>query len=328
MSEVNQAQPALSVILITPDKFARIRKTVRLLRAQTVHDRLEVVVGAPSLAELDMDEAEREGFAGLRLAEVGPLTSTGEPRLRAMQAATAPLIMFGEDHCFPEPGWAEALLAAFDQGYHAVGATLLNANPGSRVSWASILLNFAPVVACDRNHTAAYIAWHNSGYRRKVLDEYSPEEMAAFLEAEGILHGELEKKGHKLLVCADARTHHTNVSLFRGLLVEQFWGSRLFWSARVDRERWPLGKRLIFAAASPGLILVRLLRAATEARRMGELGRLPLIAPHLAAGAVCVSLGAAAALLRGRGNTMHWRVLGEFHRVNELRPEDRPLLTS
>ena len=42
------SSPQMSVVIVTPDSYETIRKTVEHLRAQTVKDRLEIVIVAPS----------------------------------------------------------------------------------------------------------------------------------------------------------------------------------------------------------------------------------------------------------------------------------------
>lgn len=46
-----------------------------------------------------------------------------------------------EDHCYPEPQWAEALLVRHGAGYAVVGAEIGNGNPHSAISWCSYLLS-------------------------------------------------------------------------------------------------------------------------------------------------------------------------------------------
>jgi hypothetical protein len=45
--------PALSVVLATPGDHETIRRTIGFLRAQTVADRLELVIVVPSAITLD-----------------------------------------------------------------------------------------------------------------------------------------------------------------------------------------------------------------------------------------------------------------------------------
>jgi len=93
----------LSVILVSPDNFATIRRTVSHLRAQTARDRIEVVIAAPGTGPLGLDPAELSDFGGYQVVEVGPITSTAAAKAAAVHHARAPLVALAEDHCFPEP---------------------------------------------------------------------------------------------------------------------------------------------------------------------------------------------------------------------------------
>src|SRR5205823_13704696 len=65
------AQPEMSVILITPDSFETLRRTVGALRRQTVRDRLELVIVGPSIDRPAIVESEVVGFAGRHIVEIG-----------------------------------------------------------------------------------------------------------------------------------------------------------------------------------------------------------------------------------------------------------------
>ena len=69
-------QPAMSVILVTPDRFERLSGTVAALRRQTVANLLELVVVAPSRSEAAVDEKGLSAFAGHRIVETGPTSSS------------------------------------------------------------------------------------------------------------------------------------------------------------------------------------------------------------------------------------------------------------
>jgi hypothetical protein len=45
--------PAMSVVLVTPDRHVSLRKTIDALRAQMVRDRLELIFVAPLAAKLE-----------------------------------------------------------------------------------------------------------------------------------------------------------------------------------------------------------------------------------------------------------------------------------
>ena len=54
----------------------------------------------------------------------------------AVVAATAPIVALTENHCFPDPDWAEKLVAAYDGDYAGVAPAIGNANPETTLSWA------------------------------------------------------------------------------------------------------------------------------------------------------------------------------------------------
>ncbi|MFN2433451.1 MAG: hypothetical protein ABR599_11675 [Gemmatimonadota bacterium] len=126
---------------------------------------------------------------GGNIAALPPARQRGG-RDRRARAASAPVVAFGEDHSFPEPGWAEALLQAHRGPWAAVGPSIVNANPATAVSWATLLTSFGRWLELDASGPADAIAWHNSAYKREVLlglgDELEP-----LLEVEGLLQAEL-----------------------------------------------------------------------------------------------------------------------------------------
>ncbi len=60
MSDTNV--PAMSVIVVTPDCYETVRKTVRHLKAQNVKGRLEIVFVAPSAVNSASIHVRYRGF--------------------------------------------------------------------------------------------------------------------------------------------------------------------------------------------------------------------------------------------------------------------------
>lgn len=80
--------PALSVTLATPDSYETIRRTVASLR-QTIRDRLEVVIVAPSSAGLGLVPANLAAFAGYRVVEVSAVHSIAQANAAGIRSASA-----------------------------------------------------------------------------------------------------------------------------------------------------------------------------------------------------------------------------------------------
>lgn len=277
-----QPSPALSVVLPTSRGLANVARTIRALQAQTVRDRLELVVVAPS-DKIPLDPAMIDGFAGVQVIGVGDVTvSSNRARVAGIIIARAPIVALAEDHSFPEPGWAEALLAAHAEGtWAAVGPVVCNANPATAVSWANFLLEYGPWTESATRGAAAHLPGHNSSYRRDLLLAYG-EKLERLMESETILQWDLRRRGHQLLMEPAARTHHLNFSRFSSSIRLRFNGGRQFASMR--SAEWPPLKRLLYVLGAPLIPLVRLRRGAALLFRSRARRRLlPRVLPVLTA---------------------------------------------
>ena len=196
--------PEMSVVIVT-DCYQTIRKTIRHLRAQTVRDRLEIVIVAPSADKLGIVESELKDFLQVRVVEVRTIRSLCWARAPGLREASAPLVALVESHSYPHPGWAEALIEAHRQPWAAVGPAIGNANPGSMISWANLLLEYGPWLEPATAREIDHLPGHNSSYKRGILLDYGPE-LEAMLESESVLHWDLRAKGYRLYLEPKAKT--------------------------------------------------------------------------------------------------------------------------
>jgi hypothetical protein len=317
-TEVSAApgQVEMSIILITPDSYETIRRTVGALRRQTVRERLELVIVGPSTDRLAIVESDLEGFAGRQIVEIGELTSSSVARAAGIRAAAAPVVAFAEDHSFPAPDWAEALLARHREPWAGVGPEIQNANPATTVSWANLLIDYgefaAPAEFGERHH----IPGHNSSYKREILLAYG-KALSDRLESESPMQWDLQSKGYRFCVEPEARTFHLNYERFAPSCVMRFHVGRLFAANRA--RDWSLGRRAFYALASPLIPLVRLARIMQHIRRIhprpGPLQLLPVAALLL----VVDGLGELVGYAMGSGRIMQAVSDEEFHRERFFR---------
>src|SRR6478736_163972 len=149
-----ESGPALSVIVLVPDRFNTVLRVVTELARQEIHDQIELVfVAVPGVS---VPQSVVTGFWGWQL----------------VVRARAPIVAFVEDHCFPTPGWAEALLRAHERAWAGVGPVVLNANPKRTLSWANLLIEYGPWLHPRERGTVSHIPGHNSSYKRALLMEY------------------------------------------------------------------------------------------------------------------------------------------------------------
>jgi len=250
--------PRLSVIAITPDRYERILSLLRHLKDQSVQKELEVVIVAPSAKVIPLDAAELQGFHSVKVIPFGSiLSSTAAARVAGVRAARAPIVAFVEDHSFPQPGWAAALMAAHNGNWAAVGPSVGNANPQYAISWANLLIEYAPWLDPEMQQAAEHLPGHNSSYKRAILLEYG-DRLESMLQAESILHWDLRAKGLQLCLEPAAKTLHMNYSTFLASVRLRFHGGRTFAAARA--RNWPILKRFAYGAAVPLIPMIRLRR--------------------------------------------------------------------
>lgn len=303
--------PELAVVLLTPDWYETVRKTVECLDAQTARDRLELVLVAPSTDVFEAGETQLATFPNVQRVALGEITSTARARAAGVRAATAPIVAFAEDHSFPEPGWAEALIGAHEAGWDAVGPDVVNANPDRMMGWADVLLGQRKI---DPEHAAVVddLPGRNSSYKRELLLAYGPE-LDELLEMETLLHWDLRANGHRLYLEPAARTNHVNHDQLAGFVSEHFYVGRLFAGQRA--RRWSPARRATYAVAAPLIPLVRLARILPAVRRSARRhGLLPGVLPPLALGLLVGAAGEFLGYAGGVGPSRRKIVDVEFHR--------------
>jgi len=309
MSE--RGAPAMSVVLVTPARYESIRGTIGHLRAQTVRDRLEVVIVTPSADELRLDRAELAGFAGIRVVEVGAIRSLAQTYAAGIRAAAAPVVALGEDHAYPDPDWADALIRAHRRPWAAVGPAMRNANPGSAVSWADFFIAYARWMDPMAAQVIDHLPGHNSSYKRAVLLEYGPD-LEPILEAESILHWDLRARGHQLYLEPGAKTSHANFTSLSSWIPSKFYSGRVFAATRARGGRWSRPRHLLYAGGAPLIPLVRLRRLTREAGRARQLRVLVRVLPLVIAGLAMSASGEMVGYAVGAGDAMRKLCFLEF----------------
>lgn len=313
--------PDLSVIVITPDTFNTVRRTVGELRAQEVKDHIELVLVAPSHAFPAEDDPDLRGFGAVRKVEVPSLLSSARARALGVRAAAAPVVAFVEDHALPTAGWAAALIDRHRESWAAVGPSVMNGNPGSLIGWANLVIEYGPWLHPTAGGPSSHLPGHNGSYKRAILLAYG-DRLEAMIEAETLLHWDLRARGHELYLEPAARTAHVNFSQPWTSIALRFNSGRLFAACRA--RPWPLSRRAFYAAAAPLIPLVRLARAVRDLLRPGRPRHLlPRVFLPLAAGLAVDGLGEMVGYVFGRGNAMRALTDLEFDRSRHHNARDR-----
>ena len=325
-SQQSAVGPALSSILITPTDYGAIAKTMQYLRAQTIAGQIELVIVAPRADRVHVPPEDAASFHSIKIAEIDEFGSLAVARVAGVTAASAPVVAFNEDHSFPEPGWAAALLEGHRRGFSGVAPQMKNANPASTLSWAALFLHFGGTVEPGNGFETDYpAASHNMSYTRAALLEVG-DRLTELMLAELFLHEALRKRGHRFWVEPTAATRHVNLSRLRPALIHAWTGGRMYGGLRREFGAWPLARRILYAGGSPLIPLLRLRRVLPLLRRTHS-GRdlIPRVLPTMAVILSVHAAGEAFGYLFGLGKTRISYSEFETRRERHVRPEERVL---
>jgi hypothetical protein len=320
------AAPSLSVILSAMGSFRILEPTIARLCVQTIRDRMELILVGPPQAEPLWAADLRGRFQAVQIVTAEPFVSIGQSNALGVEHARAEVVVFGEDHCFPEPDWAEALVSAHEGPWAAVGPQVSNANPQSAVSRADFLIGYSPWASPCESGEVDILPGHNSSYKKAVLLQYG-DALADCLQAETVLHYDLTRRGKKLYLEGRARTAHVNFSRLSSWITIQSMQGRVFAAER--RKNWGSAKRLLFATASPLIPAVRIARITRQyfSAPRSALAFLRTL-PHLAFGLALDGMGQFVGYAFGAGNTVDDIATLELQRIDHITEQDRRELFS
>jgi hypothetical protein len=300
----------VSVICTVGPRQGRAARVIRALSAQTAAGELELILVDVAPGE-DPLPIPRE--ISSKVIPAPPGSTLGEARAAGLVSAQAEVVAFLADHCYPEPGWAGALISAYRDGpWDAVGYAFSNANPDTYGSRAAALADFAPWLVSTSSREVDYLPPNDVSYRLSALIELGSE-IEELLTAEPLLLEELRARGRRLAVSGDAEVSHACLQTVRANARASFDYCRALAGIQLRRERWRLGRRIAQALAAA--LVVPLLRtvgcvsalAGRFSLRVVLLNLPGIFAEHLLAG-----LGQAWGYLAGGGQAadrfLQWEV--------------------
>ncbi len=308
----------ISVVLVAFRDYAHIARTVGFLSRQTVADQIELIIVAPHrLPEL----ATLTGFGAVQVVEIGRIHNVDIAAADGVLAATAPIVSVIEDHAYPDPAWAERIIATYAQGdWGIVGSRIGNANPASGLSWANMLIAYGPQSRTKRQEVKN-MPTHNSSFRTALVQAYG-DDLRAMMGRGGGLMAALREQGATAFHAGDARVAHANPSKLSASADLRFNAGRQYATKRA--QDWSLSKRIGFALGAPLIPFVRLLRFYQDYFASGAVDKRVL--PALLLALSFDAVGQAAGYLWGEGKSAETLATFEMGRLRHLTPHDSEAL--
>jgi hypothetical protein len=311
----------MSVVLVTVSGYSTLAKTIAHLRAQTIKEQLELVLVSSNT--LQVDEDALRDFWGCQTLVVDSIGEVAVGLAAGIRCARAPIVACGEDHAYPNPLWAEALLRAHEGPYAAVGPVMRNANPQTAVSRAGLLLSFGRWMRADLGGEVDHLPGHNTSYKRDCLLHYG-DDLAEWLKSERALHYDLVARGERLYMTSEGEVAHVNISRLRPYLGHSLMGGRIFGAAR--SAGWSPLRRVLYALAFPVVPIVRLRRLMVLAHQSQDgVIRKTLIAalPMVLVGLIVHAVGEAFGYMFGEGGALAAYARFELYRFDHVVESER-----
>jgi glycosyltransferase involved in cell wall biosynthesis len=137
--------PEISVVVPTRDRPAALEVCLQALDAQTVAERLEVVVVDDGSNDPDAVAGVVARHPAARVVRHDSPAGPATARNTGARAGSGAILCFTDDDCVAEPEWAERLAAAIEDGAAVVAGRTLPS--GGALAEAAELIAFAPAAA-------------------------------------------------------------------------------------------------------------------------------------------------------------------------------------
>jgi hypothetical protein len=287
------AGPDLSAVILVGRMRERAQRSIDALAAQTVRDAMEIV--AVDLASSSTPPLRSpDNVPTVYLTRPGDTWGLG--RAEALRHASGRIIAFIEDHSYADPGWAEALIAAHEGPWAAVGYGFRNANPESYVARSSFFHDYGRFAVPIARGPAKFLPSNNVAYKRAALDALGPD-LESVLAVDFNIHEALTERNLPLFLESKAIVAHESFSRIGDLGQASFHFCRLLAANRVRARHWSLPRRVVYGTAAPvAAPMIKLARVTYSLRGRRPLWRdfvvsLPVMALIYGIAAVGESLG-------------------------------------
>lgn len=255
----------LSAVVLIGTCRDRAQRVLNALYAQTKASEMEVVVvdlapeGTPPLAV--RSEIPTRYVKRPRGESWGPARAAG------FRATSGRVVAFIEDHCYPAPGWAAALLSAHEGPWASVGYAFVNANPQTYISRAGFVVDYGPWQHPVHSGPEKLLPGNNVSYKREALQKFDSE-LDEVLSPDFNMHETLRRNGYQLYMESGAIAAHENFTRLSELNWANHWYCRLLAVSRARSGRWSASRRIFYGLAVPlgaplikGFRLIRSLRS-------------------------------------------------------------------
>lgn len=239
--------------------------TLAAVAAQTIANRIELLFCVRPGSDVTPVRHLLEAVATYEVTDDMEIDTVEKCSARLSLRARAPYVAMIEDHAFPDPMWAETMVATFEETKaDVIGSGILNANPAGGLSWANFMLSYAHWSAANPEGPIDWVSHHNGCFRTALLQDLSADEVIEGCNREGTIISTLKSKGAKLYFKPDCRIRHINPSNLASTWQLRSDVGRLYAWSRAQNENWSVFKRFAYVVLAPVIPFLRYVRMRKE----------------------------------------------------------------
>lgn len=316
--------PAITIAVTTGYRPEAARMTLAAIAAQTIADRIELFFCVQPGADVEPVRHLLESVGRYRVFDDMQIDTVEKCSARMSLQANAPYVAMIEDHAFPDPEWAEIMVATFEEsGADGIGSGMVNANPATQLSWGNFMLSYAHWSDANLEGPTDWISHHNGSFRLSALQALTPDQVIEGCNREGDVVKTLKEKGAKLYFKPACRIRHINPSSLSSTSRLRSDVGRLYAWNRARNEGWGAFKRAAYFVLGPTIPLLRYARM-----RKTVFDQLPGTSERsharaLIAGLVFDAAGQMMGYVAGPGGARERLARFEMDRAMHLTPEDK-----
>jgi Glycosyl transferase family 2 len=238
----------LSAILVAGACRKRCQRNVKALCNQTAAAQMEIII--VDMAPLEIPRLETPDGLKIVYLSTPEARLWSEARLEGLKLATAPVVAFIEDHCFPAPTWAAVLIEAHKEPWAAVGYAFVNANPHTYMSRGSMVNDYGFWMHPATGGAAKFLPGSNVSYKRDILLSFG-DQLKFMLTPDFNLQETFIKRGIPMCIEPRALAAHQNFRHLPSLMHANYALARLLAARRVRAQSWPMARRMFYLLVTP-----------------------------------------------------------------------------
>lgn len=273
----------MSAIITTGDaKFLR-SQAFEALKSQTIATRMEVVILQYVQDGRTDDPCPPEAGPAVREIAMERGDSFASARCKGIQHARGVVVAILEDHCIPEPDWAQQLLEAHGESKRVVGYAFTNGSPDTYCYRSFFLAEYGMWMHPASKGPVDNLPGNNVSYKREdlmTLQDAQSLPLAQILSSPECLR----EWGFDLILEPKVQVAHQSYRNLTDVFRAHYQYCRLLGGTRVEQGTWGACRRGAYALAVPLLVpalqvlrIFRRLRGASQRARFDSLSTIPLI---------------------------------------------------